>query len=1132
MKKALVRSAWITLFIGLVVLTAFGAREIDLALTARMESLKAGVLRTLETMAGRTISYDGISPSFFRRLSVRELAIHDSQDPGQTLLTVHEVQVYYSLFGLLFGQDPISAVREVKLLHSQFTIDLERDRDVVDLVQRLLKAGEGSGLRARVTGEDIGLTVIDRGSTIDLSRLYFQVQAQSPSIALSLRGNVAAREAGGFWFDSALKAQGTVDSSLSGSDMQIRLASFTSSILSTEDQTVQLVWKGSSLEVRKIQDRSPVVLDLVADLQAKRFTLDFQCQDLRPQRLVSLAKPYSRFEAWLRVPLTASGHVTYEGNGRRLEYQADVTAAIEDQLPIHQVTLSTTVRGTEKEMFFEPLRLASAQGTAEFEGSILLDTMYPSGLLSLSEIDTGYGEKINAQLAVERGAGGMRLHGTGIQVGELGFDSVQLSLSPLSEGASFTLRTSFSGTAPEDTLQASGEVHFGGRLGSAVTGSPGDSLPTPSVSVSASLTNVPPAKLYHLLLGAGRLSVDQQDVYNLLAHYSVSTEATVSTDFSTLSLAARSVAVTSNDDPQIGFHFGLALDRSHLSLTSFTGTWKGVPIQGGFEGDLGQGGQIGFATNLTVLGNSYFFTGRYSSTSGLLANGSYGLAVSAIPLRGGGAQVRLKAEKLPLPIQSAPLPVSFDVSGLVTPEGQWSADFPSITIYNVPLPQAPHSIVQLSGRITPKLLDISTMSVSAASTTLVGFARADLVLLPDPFDAAFLDNLQLNGTASLRTADGLESYVVNGGLAKGTLSVNAAFDGVPVTRLGITQVTGTLSGTAAVGGSLSQPSTDVAASLKEGKLGTDPLSLDGKVQLRRGLVRAWDVSASYLAHRLKGGEGTIDMSRGTFSFKGVFQTEVFQDAIGVTVGLDGGYDAGHAPPDSGIFGMGLQGNLSLSDITVARTSMPSWGVAFRTAGGRISFDGGPGNSIHGWVDPRIAFDASLLQPLPIVGTLQGRVEQGRIHATAVVESFDMSVLNAILKSPPVNMGGGATPVIRFTSGVGSGRLNVDGAVNDPDFTGQLDIVGGGILSGLFPRRGGSRPHQPDLRRQDIPHGPHVGVRRGRAHERRRGFRHRPLDSVNVGRHAGHGRQDRGSGARPFRRPARGGFGRGHPARGG
>jgi len=1068
LKNALNRLAWVALFAGLVLLTAFGAQELDRALTARTEALKTAVLQTLETAAGRVISYEDIAPSFFRQLTVRNLTIHDSQDPSRPLLTIHELQVYYSLFRLLAYRDPAGAIREVRLVNSSFTVDVQRDRDVVDLVQRLLQAGNGSGIRARVSGADVGLTLVSGATVLNLRHLFFDVDAKSPSIGLSVRGDVGARLAGGFSFDSSLKAQGTVERSLDASDVTVRLLSFSSSLVNAQAQTLQLVWKGSTLDLRKIQDRSPVVLDLKADLEKREFTLNFQSQDMRPDRLITFSRPLARYSGWLRVPLTASGHVTWRAATGSLEYEADASALLEDQLPIRQVTLSTSVRGSEKEAYFSPLRLSSDEGTAEFEGSLMLDTMYPSGLLSLKDVRTGYGENLDATLTLEPAPnGGLSIHGNNLKIGELGFDSLMLSLAPAESGAAFSLSTSFSGSPGEDVLRASGKLLFGQRLGTVVSGGTGAGapLPVPTVSVSASLRNVPPAKLYHLMLGAGRLSLEQQDVYNLLSHYEVSTEATISTDFSKLSLSARSVAVTSIDDPDIGFHFGLGLDKSHLSLTAFSGSYKGVAIQGGFEGDLGEGGQVGFASNLSFLGNSYFLTGRYSEAGGLTATGSYGLAVSAIPIRGGGALLKLKGDKFPLPLEGTPMPVSFDVSGLVTPEGEWSADFSQLTIYDVPLPEAPQSIVKLSGRLTPKLVDINRVVVSGAGTELAGVARADLSLPADLFNPGFVRLLGLQGSVSLRSADGQETYAVKGSLADGSLALTTQFEGVPTTRLGIKEVTGTVSGSGTVNGPLDGPAADLSLSLKQGRLGTDALALDGRLLVQPGRIQVRSLSASYLAHKLSGGEGSVDLAKGTYSFTGVFQTEVFADAIKVALGLEGSWaspgklpasavPASTPPASARLFDLGLQGKMSLSDITVAGSAVPGWAVAFRTAGEKLSFDGGPGNSMHGWIDPQLTFWGNFLSPLPITGTVQGRVAEGRIHAAVDVESFDLNVLNQVLKSPPVNMGGGPTPVIRFTAGVGSGRLAVDGEVNDPDMTGQIDIVGGGILTAYSPDEAG------------------------------------------------------------------------------
>jgi hypothetical protein len=353
------------------------------------------------------------------------------------------------------------------------------------------------------------------------------------------------------------------------------------------------------------------------------------------------------------------------------------------------------------------------------------------------------------------------------------------------------------------------------------------------------------------------------------------------------------------------------------------------------------------------------------------------------------------------------------------------------------------------------VLDITRLAVTDSASTLVGSARADIVLPGDIFDPQFINMLSLQGSAFLRSADGRESYAVKGGMAKGSLSLGVQLSGVPILRLGVNAIQGTLSIAGTVTGPLSAPAADVSVSLRQGRLGSDSLSLDGRVLARPDGIDVTSVSAAYLAHRLTGGAGSLDFKKGTFAFKGQFQTEVFADVIGAAVALEGSYsNAGGIPLTSRVFDLGLRGKLSLNGIKVAGADVPGWAIAFRTIAGEISFDGGPGNSLHGWIDPQLSFSALLQDPLPITGTIQGRIAQDRIHAAFDVDSFDILVLNSILKSPSLNMGAGPTPVVRFTAGVGSGRLVVDGEVNDPDFTGQLDIVGGGILTAYSPEEAG------------------------------------------------------------------------------
>ena len=109
----------LTFFLGSVI-----SREVAL----RMNELKAKSIAQIESALGRTVSYASISPSFLNYLEVRDLVIHDAADPQVPLLTIHRVRIYYSLVQLLFRHDPVGALREIRILNTRFSLDLQKDK--------------------------------------------------------------------------------------------------------------------------------------------------------------------------------------------------------------------------------------------------------------------------------------------------------------------------------------------------------------------------------------------------------------------------------------------------------------------------------------------------------------------------------------------------------------------------------------------------------------------------------------------------------------------------------------------------------------------------------------------------------------------------------------------------------------------------------------------------------------------------------------------------------------------------------------------------------------------------------------------------------------------------------------------
>jgi hypothetical protein len=86
--------------------------------------------------------------------------------------------------------------------------------------------------------------------------------------------------------------------------------------------------------------------------------------------------------------------------------------------------------------------------------------------------------------------------------------------------------------------------------------------------------------------------------------------------------------------------------------------------------------------------------------------------------------------------------------------------------------------------------------------------------------------------------------------------------------------------------------------------------------------------------------------------------------------------------------------------------------------------------------------------------VSGAIIGDQVQASADFDTIELGILNPILKSASVLTPTGTAPIYHISAGVATGTVSVNGPVNDPDFAGQLDIVGGGLRSAYSPDEAG------------------------------------------------------------------------------
>jgi translocation and assembly module TamB len=1029
LRKAIPRLLVIAGAAVLIAATAWAVSVLDRYVTARMAELKDQTVAMAEAFLGRRISYESISPSILNDVEIQNLAILSQGAYSQPLLTLRKVRFSYSLLRLLTDRDMLGALREIRIENTRLAYDASRDRDLAELVTRLASGaapGAARPFHARIVGANVSLVLSAGASKATLKDIFFTLDPRPDSLDITLRGSVDGAIGGDFTFRSALRVQGKVGRGLDWSDLTMNLLSFSSSVLNTGAQSLQLVWKGKSLEVRKIQDRSPVDLQLLADLENRYLTLHFMSDHFRPDRLFQLTGGYRGLNKWLTTPLTAAGSVTYGIDHGTLSYQARLNAVFPDQLPLPEIAVDALFSGTERQADFQSLRLASASGALEFTGDVPFSTFYPQGTLTLDGVQALGEGKVSARLAVTRTDGGLHVTGENLEVGDLGLKGLDLTLSPVAGGSRFRLTTAFAEGAHEHSLSAEGSL---------VLGSP------PSLALSASLTNVPPDRLYLLLSGGAGDARERKSMQEFLSQFGVSANLTVKTDFTHLAVTSTPVVVSQWDDPRTRLQCAVSLEGERLRITDFTGTWRGLAVTGDFSGSMYPDRRLSFSSRFALQGTPYAVSGSYSPDMGLVVSGSYGLDVGVSFAGDGGVSFQARAQRLPLPFGVSLEPVSFDVDGSFPASGPWGVRITSLTVSNLPVPQSPVNSTEVSGELTPEGLELSRVRFTDALSILEGSGSGTYRLGPEVFDEGLLKALQAKLSLDLRARGTTETYRVSGSLSGGEIGVDAEFSGTPLRRLGQYAATGELAGSIHIAGPPDQLTLEGTASLQNGRLGTDPITIGLRFALAGQRFDLRSLTVRYLAHSLTEGTGTIQLDTGSYSFSGRYHGELLGDSVDTAAKLEGTMSR---KGDASLFDSRLNAVLTLATIKVNAKPMDPWGMSLRTEGGVLFFDGGPRQSIHGSIDAQSRFALALQSPLPVICKAQGRVVGDRLDATVAVESADLRILNPILKSP----------VIGVTSGIASGTLSITGPLNDPDYLGDLEVFGGGITCSYSPDEAG------------------------------------------------------------------------------
>ena len=1038
---------------------------------ARREEAFGALFRLLN----RKVSYRDISPSLLRAIEIRDLTIYSTEAPDEPLVSIHRLRLRYSLARLIASRDPLASLREVQLVNSHFTVDLERDQELIQVLQEIGLAVAGAGAPPRfgpnasgaangvalppvdLAGADLGVTLHGLGFRLELEDLFFRVAAgERLRVSARARARASQPEAAlgflgaGQYLDADFRVTGTAAADLSDAKLTVRLAELTSARFAAEPLELQVSLTEDGWQVVRVEDRIPLALALSHQPDSARSEITFAATGLN---LADIAKfPQQDAVMSLLQGATVSGTARWAYDpASGMEYEVKLSGHVAAGADTPPAAVTLAARGDEARVVVSGLSVETEEGGLDFAGDVVLDTLVPQGELTVRSLQVRPGEALNARVSLTRDVdGAMALRSQWLALDEVELRRFDVDLRPAT-AAPLTFRYEVRAELQQEVANF---INGGGLL---------DLSENRRLELAAAFNSVNAGLLYRLATPPGeRQPWLSAGLAPLLATGTVDT----ATDFETVALRAPGLQMRDATDPDNRLQFRLSANERGARLDALTAQWLGLRL-GGQARLTRAAEEVELAAALTINEVPYELRLTHVPGRGVSASGSHQLKFAA-EYDGAAVAFHGSAARFPLPVPFAavPLEATLAFSGEIDSAGEWSLQSEAVTLHQLPL------------------VDRTDLHVEVGVAADSGGVRLEPVVIRDP-----LAELRGSGSiafgaragaiaAQLAVADAEqeESYEITLQMAGGALDASVVVRGLPLQRLGRFPVSGDLHADLRATGPWQEPAWQAAVELRDGRLNDEPVAMSAALERSGEGLALRDLTFDLLSHRLRNGRGAFQPESGTLEFAADYAAEYFGDPVTAELSLhsdDLVLNDGRGLRDA--LSAGVTGQLRVDRPRVGGDLLEPWrlqlaaqrvsetpgaaGSATDPAAARGAADGagtdpasagpplvvnfaeGPHGVFAGHVSTAGGFSLQVRPgPYPVHGRASGTVFGGHVNATVAIEDADALIVNEILNRVPVSL----------QAGTARGSVRVAGPLADPDFWGEIQLSGVLASSPLSP----------------------------------------------------------------------------------
>ncbi|MDR2480201.1 MAG: translocation/assembly module TamB domain-containing protein [Treponema sp.] len=1018
--------AQILIFSGLVALGLMVLWPVQRALFRGMMSVRDDLISRAESLLGRKIRYSGISPSIFGAFDVRNVRIAGNDDVP--VLSLSRFRVSYSFLELLRGRP--RAIRSVRIDAPVINVDLERDKDLIDLFNFFNTGRSASPVsiadilpeRAQVRIRGGQCQILDGGEKYQIQSLDFNGQIVDGMFSFD------GRWTAGFTIDQlvgkpldtqiVMRINGAFDTGFRQGSALFSIASVTGDLLQMGPVSFNLALGDGVLSLRKQPDRFPYELSFDYAPGPEHISARFSCDRLTLRGFLEFSGAWSQGNRWL--DMAGTGAASFErGQDGKVTFNIDLSGADpETGMSVQSAGASFEIRasGSGEQAAVQAFRFSmnggdksapeSFQGEISYRGSIGLKPLAPDGELSLKNVSFSGRESLSAELSITTQGNEISVFGDTARIGRVELTAFSAGFELAGSDTSF----SFSALRFRD-LENYGNVRLSSFLMEGLVNSDArqieaslrlDSFSAGDISALA-MPFVTEPPLPALLQGAWH-------------NTAITTEVFFTTDFEHLLYnAPRLVIVYEGGRSIIGLISVSGTDqRFELSEGRFILDNNALLVSG--AADFSSSANITFSMNANYRDLAYFFDGKIIDRHSINIQGAYGLNVSISANNAGGYAGFLKMDGMPIPYRGQNARLGFSSSLRWDSPDSWTLELERLECTGIATP-AGSAQLRISGRADNNGVTVPLLFYSDGLGPLNG--QAGITWTPDfsgfsgkitmeqgqerySFEGSFVDNhLDLLVSGSRMRLDRVFE-MTNNAFADGTIRVS--WDSVNSFRA-----------------EFSLPLLTAKIQENNVQISAEALLDNNEFTVRNLRLNFADVESRLPLLRLSPVDG---LARTRASIQGRIGDRRLEGDLILEADFkpfESWIDAGEAL--NSITGRARIENLRYGVMEQAE----NFDINFSRSGGALSVSGGPRNMLRLRIDRDGNLYAGLSSPFPVRGTLTGSISRNTIN----VRSGDLYVdLAELWKLLPKQV-----PDIELAGGYVNAVVDIRGSLADPEFFG-------------------------------------------------------------------------------------------------